>query len=222
MSQLFRRTAVAFLLFAGSASAQSVSGSISGTVVDPSHQVVPGATVTLIDEQTGRAAHRADQRDRQRSCFVRAAAGALHRPHRDDRIQQGREEEHHPAGQRAAVASGTITLAGRRRERDRHDHGRRQLRPDRQLRPLGAAHRQAARDGGGARPRRRVAPARAARRVVPGRERGAGRQLRHHHARTSAATATPGTRSPSTGWSATTSAARRSSAARSTSTRSAK
>ena len=53
MSQLFRRTAVAFLLFAGSASAQSVSGSISGTVVDPSHQVVPGVTVTLIDEDTG-------------------------------------------------------------------------------------------------------------------------------------------------------------------------
>src|SRR5262249_28583800 len=35
--------------------AQSVSGSISGTVVDQSHQVIPGATVTLTDEQTGGA-----------------------------------------------------------------------------------------------------------------------------------------------------------------------
>ena len=43
----------AFVLLAGAAGAQSVSGSISGTVADPAHQVVPGATVTLIDEDTG-------------------------------------------------------------------------------------------------------------------------------------------------------------------------
>jgi len=38
---------------AGGAAAQSVSGSISGVVVDQTGQVMPGATVTLIDEQTG-------------------------------------------------------------------------------------------------------------------------------------------------------------------------
>src|SRR5262245_40242943 len=35
------------------AQAQSVSGSISGTVVDQTRQVVPGATVTLVNEATG-------------------------------------------------------------------------------------------------------------------------------------------------------------------------
>src|SRR5262245_36298995 len=35
------------------AHAQSVSGSISGTVVDQTRQVVPGATVTLVNEATG-------------------------------------------------------------------------------------------------------------------------------------------------------------------------
>src|SRR5438034_1213396 len=38
---------------ANAAVAQSVSGSISGTAVDQSGQMMPGATVTLIDEQTG-------------------------------------------------------------------------------------------------------------------------------------------------------------------------
>src|SRR5438034_4668405 len=38
---------------ANAAVAQSVSGSISGTVVDQSGQMMPGATVTLIDEPTG-------------------------------------------------------------------------------------------------------------------------------------------------------------------------
>ncbi|HEX9366172.1 MAG TPA: carboxypeptidase regulatory-like domain-containing protein, partial [Vicinamibacterales bacterium] len=52
MKPLVRRTAAVVLLLAGSAWAQSVSGSISGTVVDPSRQVVPGATVTLVDEDT--------------------------------------------------------------------------------------------------------------------------------------------------------------------------
>ena len=42
----------AFVLTARSASAQSASGSISGNVVDASKQIVPGALVTLVDEQT--------------------------------------------------------------------------------------------------------------------------------------------------------------------------
>ena len=61
MAEVLRRigcacvTALALVVVPGPAAAQSVSGSISGTVVDQSHQVIPGATVTLTDEQTGGA-----------------------------------------------------------------------------------------------------------------------------------------------------------------------
>jgi hypothetical protein len=41
------------LLLSHPAAAQSVSGSIAGTVVDQTRQVVPGATVTLVNERTG-------------------------------------------------------------------------------------------------------------------------------------------------------------------------
>ena len=40
------------LLFAVSASAQTTSGSMSGTVVDTQDQVVPGADVTITNQQT--------------------------------------------------------------------------------------------------------------------------------------------------------------------------
>jgi hypothetical protein len=60
MIDLFRRAGMSSILaclilggLAGGAAAQSVSGSISGLVVDQTAQVMPGATVTLIDEQTG-------------------------------------------------------------------------------------------------------------------------------------------------------------------------
>ena len=53
MTRLLSRTLAMLVLLAGGASAQSVSGSISGTVADPTHQVVPGATVTLVNEDTG-------------------------------------------------------------------------------------------------------------------------------------------------------------------------
>ncbi|MGH9313316.1 MAG: carboxypeptidase regulatory-like domain-containing protein [Vicinamibacterales bacterium] len=43
---------LALTLLAAPAAAQSVSGSISGTVVDSTQQVVPGAVVTLVNEQT--------------------------------------------------------------------------------------------------------------------------------------------------------------------------
>ena len=45
-------TVIAMLALAGSASAQTASGAISGTVVDPQDQVVPGATITIINEAT--------------------------------------------------------------------------------------------------------------------------------------------------------------------------
>jgi len=41
-----------FLSSAATAAAQSVSGSIAGTVVDETRQALPGATVTLVNEQT--------------------------------------------------------------------------------------------------------------------------------------------------------------------------
>lgn len=44
--------AVALLLLAHSAVAQANTGMISGTIVDDQGQVLPGATVTLIDELT--------------------------------------------------------------------------------------------------------------------------------------------------------------------------
>jgi len=56
MTRPIFRTLFAVLVFGllpSVAAAQAVSGSISGTIADPSHQVVPGATVTLINEETG-------------------------------------------------------------------------------------------------------------------------------------------------------------------------
>mgnify|MGYP003694561037 CR=1 FL=1 len=42
----------------GRAFAQAVTGTMSGTVVDPQGQVVPGATVTVVNEATTRHAAR--------------------------------------------------------------------------------------------------------------------------------------------------------------------
>src|SRR5262245_44895079 len=56
MPVLLRRavsTAFVALAVSTSAAAQSVSGSVAGTIVDQTRQVVPGATVTLVNEQTG-------------------------------------------------------------------------------------------------------------------------------------------------------------------------
>ena len=43
---------VALVMSASAARGQSVSGSIAGTVVDQTRQVLPGATVTLVNEET--------------------------------------------------------------------------------------------------------------------------------------------------------------------------
>ena len=43
---------ILLLVFAGHATAQGTTGTISGTVVDESDQAVPGAAVTLVDERT--------------------------------------------------------------------------------------------------------------------------------------------------------------------------
>ena len=46
-------TALLALAVSTSAAAQSVSGGVAGTIIDQTRQVVPGATVTLVNEQTG-------------------------------------------------------------------------------------------------------------------------------------------------------------------------
>ena len=46
---------VAVVLLPRSATGQAVTGTISGTVVDPQGQVIPGATVTVINEATNDA-----------------------------------------------------------------------------------------------------------------------------------------------------------------------
>src|SRR6267378_5461079 len=43
------------LFLAPSASAQKTSGTITGTLADPSGAVVPGATVSVVNERTGAA-----------------------------------------------------------------------------------------------------------------------------------------------------------------------
>ncbi len=56
MSRLTAWVAV-LSLFAIEVSAQSVTGSLSGTIVDDSNRVVPGAEVTLVNEKTGEERH---------------------------------------------------------------------------------------------------------------------------------------------------------------------
>src|SRR5882672_1170998 len=52
--RLFRLSAVSmFLLLAVTVSAQTVTGSMSGTVVDATGQVIPGANVTVVHENSG-------------------------------------------------------------------------------------------------------------------------------------------------------------------------
>src|SRR5437867_96000 len=44
---------IAWIVLVGPAFAQSVSGSIAGIVVDQTRQVIPGVTITLLNERTG-------------------------------------------------------------------------------------------------------------------------------------------------------------------------
>src|ERR1041384_7562426 len=47
------RVLAAFFLFAAVSLAQTVTGNVSGTILDPGGLVIAGATVTLQNEQTG-------------------------------------------------------------------------------------------------------------------------------------------------------------------------
>ena len=49
---VFSAVLVAAALTTSAAAAQTVTGTISGTVVDPQKSVVPGATVTILNEAT--------------------------------------------------------------------------------------------------------------------------------------------------------------------------
>src|SRR5207244_572462 len=95
--------------------AQSVSGSVSGTVVDQTRQVLPGATVTLLNEQTG------DSRAIQTS-----DVGAHHvEPARDGRRPRARRRvaAPHPSGRRLFDAD------RRTRRQLRHDDAEHQRQP---------------------------------------------------------------------------------------------
>src|SRR4029453_17241005 len=48
---------LALVLIAVNTSAQSVTGSLSGTVIDSSNNVIPGADVTIVHETTGEERH---------------------------------------------------------------------------------------------------------------------------------------------------------------------
>src|SRR6266571_2264487 len=64
----------ASLVLAPSASAQKTSGTITGTVTDPSGAAVPGATVTVVNERTG-AAREAATNEQGSFSFPEAEAG---------------------------------------------------------------------------------------------------------------------------------------------------
>ena len=71
------RLLAAWLLLAGTAAAQTTSSSMSGTVLDDTSQVVPGATVTIVNEGTGADPGSGHQRSRR--VRVRGPdAGTLH------------------------------------------------------------------------------------------------------------------------------------------------
>jgi hypothetical protein len=70
--------ALAGWIFSLPAHAQTITGTIAGTVVDPSHAGVPGATVTLINQ--GTLAQRSMTSDAAGNfVFPAVLAGAVHR-----------------------------------------------------------------------------------------------------------------------------------------------
>ena len=124
ISRSLGRAVVVFVCLAvpaGRVGAQSVSGSISGTVVDQSHQVVPGATVTLIDEQTGRPADDRDHDDTGAFVLLRGAAGPLHGADRDGGVRHGRADSHHAARRTSGCRSGPSSSAVGGADRNGHD-----------------------------------------------------------------------------------------------------
>ena len=170
------------------------TGTVSGTVVDTSSQVVPGATVTL------------DQRgDRRRPHDDQRRPGRVHLPGRRARIlhRQRRAARDSAATSRS---SNVVNASGQPRSRQREARGRARSAEVVSVVAEGRDHRnQEQRLLGPAdldpdladpepRPRRRQPAAAAARRALRGRHRGDGRQLRHRRSPTSAACASTGTR----------------------------
>ena len=84
-----------------SLSAQAVTGTISGTVADPQGQVIPGATVTVINEATNDA-RVAVSDARGRFPGHQPAAGPIHGPDRAPEFPHARAQEHRPQRRRAA------------------------------------------------------------------------------------------------------------------------
>ncbi len=97
------------LLFPGLAAAQAVTGTISGTVVDAQGQVVPGATVTVINEATAdsRAATSDAQGDFQ---VTNLQPGRYTAPGRAAELPHARAQEHRPQRRRAPGGRRTSSL----------------------------------------------------------------------------------------------------------------
>ena len=115
------------LLCAVNVSAQTTSGSMSGTVVDAQNQVVPGADVIITNEQTQEVRRTVTQRGR-RSSRSRAAARSVYRPRRAHRLQADRDSQEHGAGEQPSRAS---AAAARSRHARRGGHGQRRRRSGR-------------------------------------------------------------------------------------------
>ena len=162
------------------AAAQAVTGTIAGTVVDPQGQVIPGATVTVINEATNDSrATVSDDAATSRSptcsrASTRVRVELAELPH-------ARAQEHRPQRRRAAVGR-HLDARGRQPRRDRRRRGARHARQRRRDAAQRPHHRQADRAGPGARPRRHVDHAAAARRALREHRRLARHELRHRRA----------------------------------------
>ena len=90
----------------GRVSAQTVTGTISGTVVDPQGQVIPGATVTIVNEATNDT--RVAVSDAQGNFLVtNLQPGRYTRPDRAPGFPHPRAQEHRPQRRRAAGGART-------------------------------------------------------------------------------------------------------------------
>ena len=177
--------------------AQAVTGTISGTITDTQGQVIPGATVTVINEATNESRVR-DQRCEGRFSGHQSAARQVHGPGRARRASarsSARTSSSAPAsGWRSATSCSTVGSIGETVVGRSHGHARQHGR-DAAQRP---DHRDADRTGAGARPRRDLDHAAAAWRPLREHRRLARHELRHRRCRTSAARAATGATSSST------------------------
>ncbi len=169
------RAASAVTMAPRPAAAQN-TGTISGTVIDNTSQVVPGATVTLTNESTA-SARTTVSGERGEFAFRAVDAGSytVRVELAGFRTTEQRNNVLNASGQldlgSFKLDVGTVTRGGLGRRRRQHDR-------DEEQRLLGAADGEADRADPEPGPRRRQPAPAAARRALRERHRGDGRQLR--------------------------------------------